>query len=45
MTIENIIKKINAETTAEVNEILNEARAKAKEIQAEANKSITSIVT
>jgi V/A-type H+-transporting ATPase subunit E len=37
MTIENIIKKIESETVAEINNILNDARAKASEIQKEAN--------
>jgi V/A-type H+-transporting ATPase subunit E len=37
MTIENIIKKIESETVAEINNILNDAKAKASELQKEAN--------
>ena len=41
MTIENIIKKIQSETSAEVSKIINDAQQKAKELVAEANKSFT----
>jgi V/A-type H+-transporting ATPase subunit E len=42
MTIDNIIKKINEESSAEINKILEEARNESKEMEAEANKSISS---
>ena len=41
MTIENIIKKIETETNAEVNKILKEAKLRANELQKEAKKKIT----
>jgi V/A-type H+-transporting ATPase subunit E len=41
MTIENIIKKIEEETLAEVNKILKEANTSAKSLQTEANKTLS----
>lgn len=41
MTIENIIRKIQSETSAEVTKIINDAQQQAKELVAEANKSFT----
>ena len=41
MTIENIIKKIEAETQTEVNNIIQQARNDAQTIQSEANKALS----